>query len=208
VQLRTGTKELHVIAERSGIMRELLRERAVSPVGYVALIASLHAIYSALEGELDRHATHLEVAPVYFPELARTARLAADLAIHRGRHPDAAAVGPAPTAVDYAAHLHLLGATDPGRLIAHCYVRYLGDLSGGQLLASIVADALGAAADEGFAFYDFSALDDVDAFKRRYRAALDSLPLSPARMEQLVDEAKHAFALHARIFCEIARPAG
>lgn len=212
-QLRAGTKAMHVVAERSGIMRPLLRERAISPAAYAALLASLHAIYAALEGELDRHATHPDVAPVYFPDLARTARLAADLAIHRGHPADAAAPSAAPTAVTYAEHLRWLGATDPGRLVAHCYVRYLGDLSGGQLLAPVVAAALGHVADggapaDGFAFYDFSALDDVDAFKRRYRAALDSLAPSAARTEQLVAEANHAFALHARIFDELAGAAG
>jgi heme oxygenase len=198
---------MHVAAERSGIMRELLVERAISPAAYVRLLRSLHAIYAALEAELDRHAAHPAVAPVYFPQLARTARLAADLELHHGAG-WAAEVTPVQAADAYARHLHDLGTRDPGLLVAHAYARYLGDLSGGQLLAPLVAAAAGLPADRGFSFYEFPALDDVGAFKARFRAGLDAIPSDAASAAALVAEANHAFALHVRLFEELAtRPA-
>ena len=43
---------------------------------------------------------------------------------------------------DYLYHLQHLSVADPERLVAHAYVRYLGDLSGGQQLKGIVARSL------------------------------------------------------------------
>jgi heme oxygenase len=204
-RLREGTRELHRAAERSGIMREILVGRSVPPAGYARLLRSLHAIYAALEAGLVRHAAHPAVAPVHFPELARAERLAGDLAVHAG--PDWAALAPAPAADDYAARVRDLIERDPPLLVAHAYVRYLGDLSGGQHMPGLIAAAAGVRPDAGFAFYDFSALGDLAAFKTRYRAALDALPLAEADARRVVAEAESAFARHVRMFEELAAPA-
>ncbi len=203
-RLRAGTRAMHVAAERSGVMRQLLVDRALTRAAYVALLRSLHAIYAALEGELVRHAAHPAVAPVWFPEIARADRLASDLETLHG--PDwRGSVAPAAAAGHYAERLRSLGDDAPELLAAHAYVRYMGDLSGGQLLAPLVATAVGLAPNAGLSFYDFAALGDVGAFKHRFRTALDSLPAAGAAADRLVDEANHAFALHVRLFDELAQ---
>jgi heme oxygenase len=63
--------------------------------------------------------------------------------------------------LEYIQHLQELSeAVDPSPLLAHAYVRYLGDLSGGQVIRRRVAKAYGLEADggSGLRFYDFKEL--------------------------------------------------
>lgn len=57
----------------------------------------------------------------------------------------------------FKSHLETLGATHPGLLLAHAYVRYLGDLSGGQLIAAKIRRVYGIPPPPagGTAFYEF-----------------------------------------------------
>jgi heme oxygenase len=43
----------------------------------------------------------------------------------------------------------------------------------------------------------------VERSKRAFRATLDALPLDQADADALVDEARHAFALHEALFVEL-----
>ena len=61
---------------------------------------------------------------------------------------------------------------DGARLIAHAYTRYLGDLSGGQILQRLLARSLELRPSE-LSFYDFPRFSDLDALKADYRKALD-----------------------------------
>jgi heme oxygenase len=50
-------------------------------------------------------------------------------------------------------------------LLAHAYVRYLGDLSGGQIIGGRIKRAYGLKGKEGTAFYDFSAKGERSGFE-------------------------------------------
>jgi len=69
---------------------------------------------------------------------------------------------PAPASlVAYIARLEeLADAADPSPLLAHSYVRYLGDLSGGQTIRHTVSKAYGLDENAGFglSFYVFKSL--------------------------------------------------
>ena len=56
-RLRAETKEAHTTAERSGLMRDLLRGTIALPA-YVLLLQNLAALYEAMEAELHRNAAH------------------------------------------------------------------------------------------------------------------------------------------------------
>ena len=204
-RLRDETRALHVAAERSGAMRALLRGE-MDRAGYARLLRALHAIYAALERGLAAHAARPAVAAVHDPALARAGPLARDLDVVAGAGWDDA-VPLAAEAGAYVARLARLAADDPDLLVAHAYVRYLGDLSGGQLLAPIVRRALALDGGAGTALYEFPAIGDVAAYKRAYRAALDALPVDEAAAARLVAEARWAFAAHARLFDELDAPA-
>ena len=52
----------------------------------------------------------------------------------------------------------LAAGPDPSRLLAHAYVRYLGDLSGGQFIRRRISKAYGLDDGAGVSFYEFRPL--------------------------------------------------
>ena len=201
-RLRAETKDLHTAAERAGIMPALLRgELALDR--YCALLRNLHALYEAMESALAQHAAHADVAPVFFPALFRQASLADDLAVlHGPGWAERFVLQPATQA--YVARLRDLDTTQPALLAAHAYVRYLGDLSGGQMLSKIVARSYGLATDAGSRFYGFGDSAGVRAHLHAFRAGLAALAAPPERIDELVSETRSAFGRHVDLFNELA----
>ena len=194
--LREGTAELHREAERAGIMRDVLRGR-VARSGYCALLRNLHALYVTLEANLTQHAADPAISRVSLPVLARGAALARDLeSLHGARWEHQIPLKPA--MIRYVERLDEVARADPRALVAHAYVRYLGDLSGGQIVRRAIASALALAEDSGQAFYRFSEAPEVLA--ARLRAELDSIALTPKERARLVDEARLAFRYHIELF--------
>ena len=60
------------------------------------------------------------------------------------------------------------------RYAAHAYTRYLGDLSGGQIIKRMLQRHYGFTS-EGIAFYDFPRSTRLKPFKDVYRERLDAL---------------------------------
>ena len=201
-RLREGTRALHTTAERAGVMPAMLRGTLPAPV-FWQLQRNLLPIYQALEDGLQQHAAHPLLAPLQLGPLARSAVLQDDLLALAGPHwPQQLAVCPAATA--YAGRLQALATQQPLALAAHAYVRYLGDLAGGQALCRVAQRAYGLAGPAGTRFYDFGALAQVAQRGRQLRQALDSLPLDEPAMQALVAEAQWAFAQHVQLFDELA----
>ena len=200
--LRTQTRPLHVHVERSAFMQDLLRGR-IDRAAYCALLRNLHVIYVALEDALARHADHPGIAPIWFPELGRGDALADDLSILHGVDwPSTVAILPA--AADYADRIDRISADEPALLAAHAYVRYLGDLSGGQMLRRIVARTLCLDGERGTTFYAFGNAEAVATLAGRFRRGLDTLDVDGQLAGRLVAEAKRGFRMHARLFEQMA----
>jgi heme oxygenase len=197
-RLRQETRQAHTRAERSGIMQSLLRGR-MERRSYVALLGNLHPVYRALEAGLERHQAHPLVQPLYFPELFRRAALEQDLGALAGSEwPRAIAL--VQPAREYTARIELATDRAPWLLVAHAYTRYLGDLSGGQILRGLIEPQLGGTGLAPLAFYEFPGIPDPNRFKEGYRAALDHLPLDAGQRDQVVAESLGAFDLNARLF--------
>lgn len=206
-RLREETRLLHAEVERAGIMPALLRGE-VDRAGYCRLLRNLFEIYRALEDALPRHAGRPEVAAILIPDLFRAGTLADDLvALHGPDWEQELALGPAAHA--YGERLREIDRVDPARLVAHAYVRYLGDLSGGQILNRVVGKRLALAGESGRRFYRFGDLSQVHELAARFRLGLDSAAAG-AFSEAIIDEAGLAFRLHACLFEELAAkaPAG
>lgn len=198
--LKDATQELHRDAERAGGMGALLRGQ-VERRDYCIMLRNLHALYAALEAALDRNALSPMVAPVRMPALYRSTALADDL---RYLHGDAWQRLPVMAAMRaYVAHIDDVAREHPALLAAHAYVRYMGDLSGGQILRDVVWRALSLDDAEGTAFYMFAG-GDIEKTKSTFRAALDSLPVDDDLARRIVAEARAAFVLHIRLFEELA----
>jgi heme oxygenase len=183
-------------------MQVLLRGR-LDRGGYALLLRNLEPIYGALE----RGMAGIDLAPLDAPRraaLQRAGALAADLAVWHG--PGWRDELPLlPSARAYAAHLDALAAAWPEGLAAHAYVRYLGDLSGGQVVARVVTKHLRPAPGHGLAFYDFGGEATSAALALALRAAIDRLGRAPRVGDALVDEACAGFARHGDLFDELER---
>ncbi len=201
-RLRTGTRDLHTQTERAGVMPALLRGE-LSRERYCALLRNLHALYVALESALTRHAAHGEVAPLVFPALFRQLAIADDMTVLYG-HDWPQSIGLQSATQHYVDRLEDLAARQPALLAAHAYVRFLGDLSGGQALRRIVARTYALADDAGTRFYDFGPAEAVRMHAQRFREGLGALGIDAPQMEALVAEARWAFARHGELFEQLA----
>jgi heme oxygenase len=197
-RLKSETRALHAQAERAGVMGELLGRR-IGRAAYCAMLRNLHAIYEALETALDALPAKAPVRTLWRDALRRTPRLAADLEALHGR--DWRRELPLASATrGYVERLRALGGASA--LAAHAYVRYLGDLNGGRVLAPLVREQLDLAGGTGAAFYEFSG--DPAALREDFGAALAALPVAPADEDAIVAEARWAFEAHRRLFEELA----
>jgi len=160
---------------------------------YTAYLARLTPVYEALESAFDAMPTDSPLATLRIPGLWRAARLHSDLLVLCGE-----AARPV-DCVPLAAHIDSLAQGSPHRLVAHYYVRYLGDLSGGQILAPVLARSLGLTTDAGLRFYEFGG-SEAGTWKSRLRGALDALPLSPGEKSDIGGEVATAFSLHVDFF--------
>lgn len=141
------------------------------------------AYNSALELGLSEHASNAVLAPTYDPSvLARAESLARDITYLLTLLPDSITSKPSssfpdgplppfplpqflsevfthppPALITYLDHIKALsssGTAAPG-LLAHSYVRYLGDLSGGQFIAARIKRAYNLNGPDGLRFYHF-----------------------------------------------------
>jgi heme oxygenase len=204
LQLREGTKQSHTMAENTAFMK-CFTKGIVERSFFRELLADLYFVYSALEREFQRHREHPIAGPLYFPELNRTANLEKDLAFYYGDN-WRDEIQPSPAGQAYVARIEEISATNPEYLIAHAYVRYLGDLSGGQALKNIVRSGLKLTDSEGTAFYKFDAIPTIEAkreFKERYRLALNSLDIDDTAIASIVAEANRAFQYNRDVLHEL-----
>ncbi|KAM4883150.1 heme oxygenase 1 [Thomomys bottae] len=201
--LKEATKEVHIQAENAEFMRNFQKGQ-VTREGFKLVMASLYHIYTALEEEIERNKASPVFAPLYFPEeLHRKAALEQDMAFWYG--PQWKQAIPYTSATyHYVKRLHEVGSTEPELLVAHAYTRYLGDLSGGQVLKKIAQKALDLpSSGEGLAFFTFPNIESATKFKQLYRARMNTLEMTPKTKQNVIEEAKAAFLLNIQLFEEL-----
>ncbi|MEU8570659.1 biliverdin-producing heme oxygenase [Streptomyces pathocidini] len=207
--IRTASHEQHTEAENSTFMSDLLGGR-LSVAAYARYTEQLWFVYRALEEAADALADDPVAGPfVRRRELRRVAALEQDLAhLHGTRLGGAAdwraALTPLPATAAYADRVAEVARTWPAGYVAHHYTRYLGDLSGGQIIRGTAEKTWGfERKGDGVRFYVFDAIANPAAFKRDYRALLDALPVDDLEKQRIVDECKRAFALNTAVFADL-----
>jgi len=200
-QLREGTKKAHTMAENTGFVSCFLKG-VVDKASYRTLVADLWHVYTAMEAEIARLAEHPIVGPIAFPQLNRREALEQDLAFYYGSDWRQQAKA-TPGAQAYVERIRQVARETPELLVGHHYTRYIGDLSGGQVLKTIARKAMNLGEHDGLRFYEFAAIDDEKAFKANYREILNQLPIDQATADRIVAEANQAFHCNMKMFQEL-----
>ncbi|XP_044159753.1 heme oxygenase 2 isoform X2 [Bufo gargarizans] len=201
--LKEGTKESHEKAENTKFVKDFLKGRIKRELFKLAT-GALYYTYSALEEELDRNKENPAITALYFPqELHRAEALKKDVAYFYGEDwEDTIQCSEATQA--YVDRIHHLGRHKPELLVAHAYTRYMGDLSGGQVLKKVAQRALHLpGTGEGIQFYLFDNVTNAQQFKQLYRARLNTLELSDEAKKSIVEEANKAFQFNMNVFEEL-----
>ncbi|MFT6144363.1 MAG: heme oxygenase [Myxococcota bacterium] len=188
IRLREETKDAHTRAERAPLFVAVFRETCPA-AAMTALLRGLLPAYQAMEEALEAHSEHSLVGAFHRPELYRSAALVSDLADLSD------AAEPVPSGLIYAKHIQGLSEREPLLLIAHAYTRYLGDLSGGQMLGKKAHAIVG----QDLAFYAFPEIKNPGAAKTAFRKRLDDLELTAEQANALVAEASVAFDYNTAI---------
>lgn len=182
--VKEASKDVHLAAERSPFMVALMKGDLPSEA-YFDYIGQLAPIYEAIEkwnGTL----------PFFDRRLDRFERIIADLEYVGTRVV-------CNETIEYVKHIKkIIKSKDEVRLTAHHYVRYLGDLSGGQAIGALVARNL-SIPPNFLSFYDFDDIGDRVRYKETYRTNLDTV-IDPKDHERFIQEVLTAFEYNKKIF--------
>ena len=140
LQLKTETKKSHTAAENTKFVGSFLRG-VISEESYRQLVANFYFIYRAMEEEVDKLSDHPVIGKIQFDLLNRTNALERDLRYYYGPM-WRSIVAPSEQCQRYVNRIREVAEDDPELLVGHHYTRYMGDLSGGQILKGIAEKAL------------------------------------------------------------------
>ena len=196
-EIKEGTKKSHSAAENTAFVKSFLRG-VISKESYRTLVSDLYFVYVALEEEFRIFKNDPILGALYLPELERVTALERDLRYYFGPI-WRSLIKPSEACQRYVDRIHEVAKTEPELLIGHHYTRYLGDLSGGQILKGIAEKALNLNG-EGLYFYEFDKIDNAKIYKEKYRSILDTLPLTDSQQNAIITEANYAFRLNMYMF--------
>jgi heme oxygenase len=196
-KLHARIGKAHHQAEGMVFSKALLDGQA-TPLQLVALMRALKPAYALLEQQVPELASALGASASPWSSLARSVALDHDLSILA----QLPATPASAAAAIWLEQLRVLAQQAPHRLMAHVYVRYGGDLSGGQQLAQQANAIL---ERHGLPALSFWAFDRPTAeLKQALHDAFEQFDLSPQEEEELLEEAESAFHATQRLLAELA----
>ena len=153
--LREGTQKSHTMAENTGFVSCFLKG-VVDKSTYRKLVVDFYFVYRAMEEEIERLSLdqHPVISFFCYPELNRRESLEKDLNFYFGGN-WINSLQPTSSAQAYVERIRKVANEQPELLIGHHYTRYIGDLSGGQILKNIAQKAMNLSGQDGLCFYDF-----------------------------------------------------
>jgi heme oxygenase len=186
----------HHKAEGMAFSRALLAGEA-TPRQLAALIRALAPAYEWIEQAGPELSAALGAPDFPWAALSRSQVLRQDGAQLAGLE----ATPASPAAQAWLDRLRTLAQQEPHRFLAHVYVRYGGDLSGGQQLAEQATAILAA---HGLAPLHFWQFDRPTAeLKQALHDAFEQFELSDAEDAELLEEAELAFLATQRLLAEL-----
>ena len=173
--LKELTKEVHQDAERQEFVKTLMSGN-MSDEMYAEFLYNQHAIYNLLEACAMSHGLLND-----FPQIRRAPSILADFQ-ELWKKEDMPKI--TESTERYIKHMYTI-KEEPKKLMAHIYVRHMGDLSGGQMIKK--------RAPGSGTMYDFGRAD-VKEIKERIRSKTD---------DSMADEARLCFGYAAELFKEL-----
>ena len=199
--LRERTRGGHSQSEGANFMDDLMKGNG-SREDYIALVAQHYFIYEAIEAAAEKLAGNAEAAAFITSKLTRLPAIEEDLRFLIGEDWREQIV-PLPTTARYVARINEVAATWNGGFIAHHYTRYLGDLSGGQIIRTLMQRQFGFETN-GVGFYLFGDIAKPKEFKETYRAQLDATGWDDAERDRVIDEVLVAYRFNTELFVDLA----
>ncbi|MEU9575017.1 biliverdin-producing heme oxygenase [Streptomyces massasporeus] len=197
--LRTASREQHEEARGSTFIGDLLGHK-LGVEAFARYTEQLWFVYGALESGARQLTADPVAGPFIRPELFRLAALERDLEHLRGPGWRTAATA-LPATLEYAERITECARAWPAGYIAHHYTRYLGDLSGGQIIRDTAEKTWGfSKKGDGVRFYVFDEISNPAAFKRSYCELLDAVPGDELERQRIVAECKRAYGLNNAMF--------
>lgn len=182
--MHAQTREIHKQTERSPFT-EKLRKGTLPEECYVRQLTDQYAVYSTLEEAMRKKYYIPGMSQVYVESLCRAPYLAKDIqSFAQPEYPlsDAAKA--------YVAHLKKLASHQPNLLLAHAYVLYGGNLSGGFVIKKWVEKIFPGKAE----FYNFDKFINEDGqSKDGWKKNIDAMPLTAHERALMSEEAAQAF---------------
>jgi len=205
VALRDRTAAAHKSAETSSFVTELLEGRACYSA-FTMLATQQLVIYRALETVLHAHYRHHPlIAAVDDRRLDRVSEIERDLTTLVGSDFEVRlADGSLPIREATTAYARMLREEHtPEMVLANHYVRYLGDLSGGQVIAKL-AQRHYAVPEQALHFYHFEGIEKLKVYKDHYRSALDNIDMTNGQRKRVLEHAVRAFEHNEAVFADLA----
>lgn len=199
-RLRSATRPEHGENRQSPYMTALAEGR-LSREEYAPLVEQLYFVYDVLERAADHMRADVVASVFDLGGFRRMDALRADLAFYYGPGWQDR-LRPTDATRRYRDRLREVCFDWPGGFVAHHYTRYLGDLSGGQIIARRLTSAYGLTGGEGVRFYQFTGRK---ALKDRYRTLLDTAPWEEAERARIIAEVKTAYHLNAAVIDALAQ---
>jgi heme oxygenase len=199
--LRERTWSGHGESEGAGFMTDLMSGKGTRD-DYIALVAQHYFIYEAIEAAAERMKNDPVAATFISPKLARLPAIVEDLRFLLGddwRNE----ISALPTTSRYVTRINQVAATWSGGFIAHHYTRYLGDLSGGQIIRTLMQRQFGFETN-GVGFYLFGDIAKPKEFKKTYRAQLDAVGWDDEERDRVIDEVLVAYRFNTELFVDLA----
>eukprot|EP01134_Creolimax_fragrantissima_P006644 CFRG6644T1 len=217
-QLKLYTRDVHRQVEQHDFARRILKG-TITPQEMLAYLTALYHVYDRMENLLDRICGNKNISAMRFStELYRKDALARDIQYftrliskvngkNKPNWMDTSALKPSPSAQEYVARLEEALSEDPVLLCSHVYTRYLGDLSGGQILSRKITKQFNGQSStpsigKGVDFYLFPNVENTIEFKKLFKSNLDMMVLTPSQIEGILNEAELSFELTEKIFDE------
>src|SRR5699024_7566348 len=194
-RLKSSTATIHDEVEHTTFMVDLMEGR-LGARAYALLLRQYSVIYPVLEARSRDFADDPVFAPFHDALLFRSDRITADLAAL-----DGTGLPVMPSANAYAApHLSRLGS--PEQVIAHHYTRYLGDLSGGQAIRTLMRRHYGLP-KTSLTMWDFAEAGKTKPYKEAYRRRLDEVASTGGAEQIIIAETMEAFRLNGELLVDL-----